>query len=74
MTTTVQPGTGTPADEPQKLRPKKPGKGSGSATWPVRIGLLFLCIAWMVAVARAGATDEDPPAPNPDARPCAPKR
>ena len=31
---------------------------------------LFLCIAWMVAVARAGATDEDPPAaPMPDLAP-----
>ena len=48
MTTTVQPGTGAPADEPQKLRPNKPGKGSGSATWPVRIGLGVLVIAWMI--------------------------
>ena len=48
MTTTIQPGTGTPADEPQLLRQSRPGRGAGSATWPVRIGLLFLCIAWMV--------------------------
>ena len=48
MTTTLQPGVGTPADEPQKLRQSKPGSGAGSATWPVRIGLLILCIAWVV--------------------------
>ncbi|MFC7597001.1 hypothetical protein ACFQU3_16920, partial [Terrabacter sp. GCM10028922] len=48
MTTTVQPGTGTPAEEPQILRHSKYGTGAGSATWPVRVGLLILCIAWMV--------------------------
>jgi alpha-glucoside transport system permease protein len=48
MTTTVQPGTGTPAEEPQIIRHSKLGSGAGSATWPVRIGLLILCIAWMV--------------------------
>src|SRR5262245_51323123 len=48
MTTTVQPGVGTPADEPQVIRHSKAGSGPGSATWPVRIGLLVLVVAWMV--------------------------
>ena len=48
MTTTVQAGAGAPADEPQKVRQSRPGRGSGSATWPVRIGLIFLVIAWMI--------------------------
>ncbi len=48
MTTTVQPGTTTPASNVQKMRKAKPGRGAGSATWPVRVGLLILCIAWMV--------------------------
>ena len=50
MTTTLQPGTGTPADDPQLANqaPNKPGRGAGSATWPVRVGLLILCIAWMI--------------------------
>ena len=48
MTTTVQPGTTTPASSLQKMRQNRPGRGAGSATWPVRVGLLILCIAWMV--------------------------
>ena len=48
MTTTVQPGTTTPASNVQKMRKAKPGRGAGSATWPDRVGLLILCIAWMV--------------------------
>ncbi|WP_374970276.1 carbohydrate ABC transporter permease [Terrabacter sp. BE26] len=48
MTTTLQPGTGAPADEPQVIRQSKPGSGTGSANWPVRIGLLVLCVAWMI--------------------------
>ena len=48
MTTTIQPGTATPADRPQKLRQSKHGTGAGSATWPVRVGVLILCVAWLV--------------------------
>ncbi len=48
MTTTVQPGTTTPASNSRKMRPDKRGGGAGSATWPVRVGLIFLCIAWLV--------------------------
>jgi alpha-glucoside transport system permease protein len=48
MTTTVQPGTRASADQPQAIRQSKPGSGSGSANWPVRVGLIVLCIAWMV--------------------------
>ncbi|GAA2744838.1 carbohydrate ABC transporter permease [Terrabacter aerolatus] len=48
MTTTIQPGTGTPAEEPQILKQSKMGTGAGSATWPVRVGLLVLCVAWMI--------------------------
>lgn len=48
MTATVQPGTTTPVVKGQKLRQSKPGTGAGSASWPVRIGLVILCIAWMV--------------------------
>jgi len=52
MTTAVQPGTGTPAEEPQLVKQgpskNKPGRGAGSASWPVRVGLIILCIAWMI--------------------------
>jgi len=48
MTTTVQPGVGAPEEQPQALRQSRPGSGPGSATWPVRIGLIILVIAWMI--------------------------
>jgi alpha-glucoside transport system permease protein len=48
MTTTVQPGTTTPASNVQKMHKARPGRGAGSATWPVRVGLLILCIAWVI--------------------------
>jgi alpha-glucoside transport system permease protein len=51
-TGTFQPGVGAPEEEPapQALRQSKPGSGAGSATWPVRIFLAFLCLAWMIPV------------------------
>jgi alpha-glucoside transport system permease protein len=54
MTTTIQPGQpvqpapGAPGEQPQVLRQSRPGSGPGSATWPVRIGILVLVIAWMI--------------------------
>lgn len=51
MSTTIQPGVGAPEDKPaQVIRQSKPGTGAGSATWPVRIFLLALCLLWMVPV------------------------
>ena len=51
MSTTVEPGVGAPEEKPaQVIRQSKPGTGAGSATWPVRIFLAFLCLAWMIPV------------------------
>ena len=48
MTATVQPGTTASVGPAQSLRQSKPGSGAGSATWPVRVGLVILCIGWMI--------------------------
>ncbi len=52
MSSTLQPGVGAPAGEPALRKPKlpKPTRGQGTATWPVRIGLLVLCLLWMIPV------------------------
>jgi alpha-glucoside transport system permease protein len=51
MSTTVQPGVGAPEDKPaQVLRHSKVGMGQGSATWPVRIFMIVLCVLWMIPV------------------------
>lgn len=47
MTTTVQPGTGTPD---QVIKQSKPGSGAGSATPIVRTVLFLLCCLWMLPV------------------------
>ncbi|HET7477203.1 MAG TPA: carbohydrate ABC transporter permease [Dermatophilaceae bacterium] len=49
MSTTIQPGVGTPEKQPV-LRQSKPGSGAGSATWPVRVVLVALCLLWMIPV------------------------
>ena len=49
MSTLVQPGAGVPGEE-QVLHQKKPGTGTGAATWPVRIGLGLVCSVWLVPV------------------------
>ncbi len=48
MTTTVQPDVGAPEEKPQALKQSRPGSGAGSATWPVRVGLIVLVVAWMI--------------------------
>jgi alpha-glucoside transport system permease protein len=51
MSTTVQPGVGAPEEKPaQVLRQSKPGMGQGSATWPVKIFMVVLCVLWMIPV------------------------
>lgn len=59
MTTTIQPGAGTPdrqpegkdlADAPQVIRHSKAKSGPGSASLGVRIVLLLLCLLWIVPV------------------------
>ncbi len=50
MTTNIQPGVGTPAEDPQLRRPQPAKRGAGSASWFVRIGLLVVCVVWMVPV------------------------
>ncbi len=50
MTTNIQPGVGVPAEDPQLKRPQSAKRGSGSASWWVRIGLLVLCVVWLVPV------------------------
>ena len=51
MTTNVQPVAGTEdAKPPQKLRQNKFGSGQGNASWPVRLGLAIVCLAWVVPV------------------------
>ena len=52
MSTTLQPGVGTP-EQPapkQTLRQRKAGSGPGSATPLVRIFMVVLCVVWMVPV------------------------
>jgi alpha-glucoside transport system permease protein len=49
MSTTIQPGVGTP-DRDQVLRHSKEGTGPGSASWLSRIFLVLLCIGWMIPV------------------------
>ena len=47
MSTTVQPGVGAPEEKPtQVLRQSKTGMGQGSATWPVKIFMIVLCVLW----------------------------
>jgi alpha-glucoside transport system permease protein len=51
MSTTVQPGVGAPEEKPaQVLRQSKSGMGQGSATWPVKIFMIVLCVLWMIPV------------------------
>jgi alpha-glucoside transport system permease protein len=51
MSTTVQPGVGAPEEKPaQVLRQSRPGMGQGSATWPVKIFMIVLCVLWMIPV------------------------
>jgi alpha-glucoside transport system permease protein len=51
MSTTVQPGVGAPEEKPaQQLRQSKPGMGQGSATLPVKIFMIVLCVLWMIPV------------------------
>ena len=50
-TGTVQPGVGAPEEKPaQVLRQSKTGMGQGSATWPVKIFMIVLCVLWMIPV------------------------
>jgi alpha-glucoside transport system permease protein len=50
-TGTFQPGVGAPEEKPaQVLRHSKTGSGPGSATWPVRILVIILCVLWMIPV------------------------
>ena len=50
MTTAIQPGTGTPAEDPQILKVSKEGEASGKASWAVKIGLSVLCFLWLMPV------------------------
>jgi alpha-glucoside transport system permease protein len=50
MTTAIQPGTGAPVVEEQTARPKRVGRGPGSANLLTRIFLVVLTVAWMVPV------------------------
>ena len=51
MSTTTQPGVGAPEAKPaQVLRQTKTGMGQGSATWPVKIFIIVLCVLWMIPV------------------------
>ena len=45
MTTAVPPST-----DAQVIRQSKAGCGPGSATWPVRIFVTFLCLIWLIPV------------------------
>ena len=45
MTTAVPPST-----DAQVIRQSKAGSGPGSATWPVRIFVTFLCLIWLIPV------------------------
>ncbi len=53
MSTSIQPGVGTPDEtlpKPQVLRQSKAGSGPGSASWPVRIVVGVLCVLWVIPV------------------------
>ncbi len=51
MSTTIQPGVGTPeTPKVQELRQSKAGTGPGSASWPVKISLGIVCLAWVIPV------------------------
>ncbi|MEO7235765.1 MAG: carbohydrate ABC transporter permease [Lapillicoccus sp.] len=52
MSTSLQPGVGAPeeAKPAQVLRQSKSGSGPGSATWPVRLIVLVLCLLWVIPV------------------------
>ena len=50
MTTAIQPGTGTPAEDPQILKISKEGENAGKASWAVKIGLSVLCFLWLMPV------------------------
>ena len=50
MTTATQPGAGLGDQQVKKLKVSRPRLGSGSATWPVRIFILVLCLLWMIPV------------------------
>ncbi|MDQ2782899.1 carbohydrate ABC transporter permease [Lapillicoccus sp.] len=52
MSTSIQPGVGTPADEPaiRKTTPLKVNRGPGSASRLVKILLFLLCVFWMIPV------------------------
>src|SRR5215207_9680392 len=50
-TGTFQPGVGAPEEKPaQVLRQSRPGMGQGSATLPVKIFMIVLCVVWMIPV------------------------
>lgn len=49
MTTTIQPGTGTP-DKLQTTKVNKPSRGAGSASPLVKGFLLLLCLLWLIPV------------------------
>ncbi|HRC40879.1 MAG TPA: carbohydrate ABC transporter permease [Tetrasphaera sp.] len=50
MTTAIQPGTGTPAEDQQVLKVSKEGDTGGKASLIVKIGLTAICIAWLLPV------------------------
>jgi alpha-glucoside transport system permease protein len=53
MSTTLQPGVGAPEEQPaqqQVLRQSRPGSGTGSATWLVKIFMVVLCVLWLIPV------------------------
>ena len=52
MSTSLQPGVGAPeeAKPAQVLRQSKAGSGPGSASWPVRLIVLVLCLLWVIPV------------------------
>jgi alpha-glucoside transport system permease protein len=57
MTTSIEPTSGldsdtTPSRRLLRAKPAsaRPGTGSGSATWPLRIALAVVCVVWMIPV------------------------
>jgi alpha-glucoside transport system permease protein len=50
MSTNVEPTVGAAGTVPTALKPSKPGRGSGSATLPVKILLGAVCLLWVIPV------------------------
>jgi alpha-glucoside transport system permease protein len=50
MTTNVEPTVGVGGAPPVAIKPSKPGRGSGSATLPVKILLGVVCLLWVIPV------------------------